>query len=180
MSPLVRKGLLVAMLHVAIVASLGAKLVVDRATRPRVWARVAPVDPNLPIRGRYVRLRLEAGIEDGLSFFLPRTVVGPDGQVASAQPPSIPIAFSVRDGQLVVRPSPNGPRARSAHGSQRGGQTVAVLDQPLAYFIPEHVADPSRRAADEELWAEVTLPRSGPPRPIRLGVRKAGVLTPLD
>ena len=180
MSPLVRKGLLVALLQVAIVSTLGAKLVVDRATRPRVWARVAPVDPDLPIRGRYVRLRLEAGIDEGRSFFLPRTIVGPDGGTSTARPAIIPIALSVRDGHLVVRPAPNGSRSLSAHGSQRGDQTVAVLDQPLAYFIPEHVADPSRRAPDEELWAEVTLPRRGAPRPIRLGVRKAGVLTPLD
>ena len=53
------RGVLIAVIHVAIVASLGAKLLVDRAMRPRVWARVAPIDPNLPIRGRYVRLRLE-------------------------------------------------------------------------------------------------------------------------
>lgn len=31
-----------------------------------------------------------------------------------------------------------------------------------------------------QLWAEVTLPRKGPPRPIRLGVKKGGLLTPLD
>jgi len=114
------KGLIVAALHVAIIASLGAKLLVDRATRPRVWTRAAPVDPNLPIRGRYVRLRLEAV---------------PERDLTSAT---------------------------------------------VAYFIPEHVADPSRRAPGEELWAEVTIPRAGAPRPIRLGVRKNGVLTLLD
>jgi hypothetical protein len=36
------------------------------------------------------------------------------------------------------------------------------------------------RAPGEELWVEVTLPRRGPPRPIRLAVKKDGVLTPLD
>jgi hypothetical protein len=41
------------------------------------------------------------------------------------------------------------------------------------------VPDPSVLEAGEELWVEVTLPRSGAPRPIRLGVRKDGVLTPL-
>ena len=60
MTSMMRKGLAVAALHVAIVASLGAKLLADRATRPRVWARTAPFDPNLPIRGRYVRLRVMA------------------------------------------------------------------------------------------------------------------------
>ena len=54
-----RKGLTVAAIHLAMVGSLGGKLLIDRATRPRVWARTAPIDPNLPIRGRYVRLRIE-------------------------------------------------------------------------------------------------------------------------
>jgi hypothetical protein len=63
---------------------------------------------------------------------------------------------------------------------QRDGEPVAILDSPLAYLIPEHVADPSRRPSGEELWVEVTLPRKGPPRPIRLGVKKDGTLAPLD
>jgi hypothetical protein len=60
------------------------------------------------------------------------------------------------------------------------GEQMVVLTQPVAYFIPEHVADPSRRAPGEELWVEVTVPRAGLPRPIRLGVKKDGVLTPID
>ena len=59
MNPRLKKGLIVAALHLAIVGSLGAKLLVDRATRPRVWARTAPIDPDHPLRGRYVRLRVE-------------------------------------------------------------------------------------------------------------------------
>jgi hypothetical protein len=108
------KGLIVAALHAALVSSLGAKLLYDRATRPRLWVHVLPVDPDSPLRGRYVRLRIE-------------------------------------------------------------GRT-----EPIAFFIPEHVPDPSIRAAGEELWAEVTLPRKGAPRPIRLAVKKDGVLTPLQ
>ena len=113
MTPLV-KGLLVAALHLAIVCSLGAKLLYDRATRPRLWVHVMPVDPDLPLRGRYVRLRIEGRSEQ------------------------------------------------------------------IAFFIPEHIPDPSIRAADEELWAEVTMPRKGAPRPIRLAVKKNGVLSPLQ
>ena len=109
-----RNGFVVALLHVALVASLGAKLLYDRATRPREWVHVLPVDPDSPLRGRYVRLRIEGRHDQ------------------------------------------------------------------LAFFIPEHVPDPSRRQPGEELWAELTLPRAGPPRPIRLGVKKNGVLTPLQ
>lgn len=109
------KGLIVCVLHVAIVSTLGVKLLIDRATRPRMWVHVRPVDPDLPMRGRYVRLRTE----------------GPGPAV-------------------------------------------------IAFFIPEHVPDPSVRAPGEELWAEVTIPRKGPPRPIRLAVKRDGVLTPLQ
>jgi hypothetical protein len=58
-------------------------------------------------------------------------------------------------------------------------ERVVLLDQTLAFFIPGHVADPSRRPAGEELWVEVTIPRAGLPRPIRLGVKKDGQLEPL-
>ena len=111
------RGLLLAGLHLAIVAALGGKLLLDRALRPRIWVRAAPVDPDLPIRGRYVRLQVDLPGE--------------------------------------------------------GGRRI------LACFIPELVPDPSRRAPGEELWVEVTLPRRGPPRPIRLAVKKDGGFTPL-
>ena len=46
MSPRLRKGLIVAVASLALVASLGAKMLADRAMRPRVWARVVPFDPT--------------------------------------------------------------------------------------------------------------------------------------
>ena len=162
MSPM-RRRLVLAAVHVAIVASLGAKLMVDRVTRPRVWARTAPVDPNLPIRGRYVNLRVEASAP-GFSVLTDHT----------------PVSLTVRDGVLVAEPS-SGASDVDARVIQRpNGERIALVTEPLAYFIPEHAADPSRRSSGEELWVEVTIPRRGPPRPIRLGVKKEGVLTPLD
>jgi hypothetical protein len=51
----------------------------------------------------------------------------------------------------------------------------------VAFFIPEHIPDPSRRTQGEELWVEVTIPKTGPPRPIRLGVKKGdGPIVPLE
>jgi hypothetical protein len=159
-----RKGLLVAALHVAIVASLGAKLLIDRATRPRVWARTAPIDPNLPIRGRYLRLGLEAVAGPGLT----------DAKQSWAN-----VVLSKHDGRLLatLATDRSGEFARIV---DRGGERVVVVSEPLAYFIPEHVADPSRRLPGEELWVEVTIPRAGAPRPIRLGVKKDGALKPID
>jgi hypothetical protein len=174
-----RKGIVLAVVHVAIVASLGAKLLLDRSTYPRVWARAAPVDPDLPIRGRYVSLRLEAAIGPGLD--LPAESdreAGGVGRRPSLNPR--PVTLAAVDGQLVARPAPEAmfglPLARAR---LRDGVAVAELLTPVAYFIPEDVPDPSIRPPGEELWVEVTLPPAGAPRPIRLGVRRDGVLTPL-
>ena len=163
MTPLLRKGLVVAALHVALVAGVGATLLVDRATKPRVWARTAPYDPELPIRGRYVRLRLEAVPAPGF-----------DAPLAYDRN----VTLSTRNGQLVATPADSG--ANLARITAREGERIALLAIPVAYFIPEHIPDPSARKPDEELWVEVTVPRKGPPRPIRLGVRRNGVLTPLE
>jgi uncharacterized membrane-anchored protein len=68
----------------------------------------------------------------------------------------------------------------------RGRYVHLRLRQPdglvhnVPYFIPEGVPDPSIRARDEELWVEASVPKQGAPRPIRLAVKKNGVMTPLD
>ena len=157
-----RRGLLIAAIHVAIVCSLGAKLLVDRATRPRVWARVAPYDPNLPIRGRYVSLQIEGTLE---------------GIPASG---SEDVTLAAQNGSLLFVPTQRTTGLTVLSRRRPDGTAVAVLTQPVAFFIPEHQVDPSVRARSEELWAEVTLPSHGPPRPIRLGVKKDGRLTPLE
>jgi len=166
---LLTRGLVVAALHVAIVSSLGAKLLVDRSTRPRVWALTAPVDPNLPIRGRYVQLRL--------------VVDAPDLAGQPCAPGRTPVALEAQGDRLVARPLELDPgfrrELRASRIATRTG-CATIVTTPLAYFIPDRIPDPSIRAAGEELWVEVTLPRKGPPRPIRLGVKRDGVLSPLE
>jgi len=158
-----RKGLIVAAIHLALVSSLGAKLVIDRATRPRVWARTYPVDPDHPLRGRYVLMRVQA---EAIGFVRGQSIEG---------------VKLVARGETLGLEAVSEDTGLTAHvTTTRDGREVAVLDQPLAYFIPEHVHDPSQRSPGEELWVEVTLPKRGGPRPIRLGVKKDGVVTPLD
>lgn len=154
-----QKGVVLAVAHVLIVSSLGAKLMADRARLPRVWARTAPVDPDALIRGGYVRLRIDVeGTTDLIGH---------------------PIALRAHDGRLTAVSSPrwNGLSVRQRTGQPDG---ILELEPPLAFFIPEHVADPSRRVLGEELWVEVTVPARGAPRPIRLAVKKDGSFTPLE
>lgn len=161
MTASLRTALFLTAAHLTMVGGLAGKYLIDRATNPRVWARTAPLDPDLPIRGRYVRLRLE---------------VAADGV---ARTDASWVRLSVRNDTLIATPA--GDR-RGLRGSltSRAGETVVVLSEPLAFFIPEHVEDPSRRAPGEELWAEVTVPGTGAPRPIRLGVKRGNAITPLD
>jgi hypothetical protein len=123
---LTRKGLILAVFQCLLALSLSGKLLYDRATCPRVWVKTAQWDPNLPIRGRYLALRLVP--ENGAPWY-PET-----------------------DGQMVL------------------------------FFVPEHTLPFETWARQDapELWAEVTIPRKGPPRPIRLALKKAGKLELLE
>jgi len=178
MTSMARKGLVVALVHVALVSSVGAKLLVDRATRPRVWVRTAPVDPNLPIRGRYLSLRLEVRPSGGLVLPEGKTETMPNGSTYTQLAPWQQVRLVNEGNALVAVPSDDW-RDPSAVRGMRDGQVVAVVQSPVAYFIPESVRDPSRLSPGEELWVEVTVPKAGLPRPIQLGVKKDGVIKPL-
>jgi hypothetical protein len=173
MKPLA-KGLIIAVIQVCLVASLGVKLLYDRSTLPRVWLQAAPYDPNLPIRGRYVSLQVVVepqGIQE--------TKPGSEWQLPQA------VALRVENGRLLADAKPKDipydPSDLNVRYIKMGEAKVAVLDEPVAFFIPEHVPDPSRRQQGEQLWVETTIPKKGPPRPIRLGVKKdGGPIAPLN
>jgi hypothetical protein len=115
-----QRSLILAAVHVALLFGIAGRYALDRIQYPRQWFLAEPYDPNLPIRGRYVSLR------------------------------------------LLDVPANNHPH------------------RPVAFFIPEHVPDPSVRAAGEELWVEATVPPDAPVRPIRIGIKKDGTLRPCD
>jgi hypothetical protein len=56
---------------------------------------------------------------------------------------------------------------------------VAFSHEPVLMFIPDTANAPNLKRG-EELWVEVTIPKKGPPRPIRVGIKKDGVLAPLE
>lgn len=54
--------------------------------------------------------------------------------------------------------------------------------QRVLFFVPEHslpFETPRAGSNAPEVWAEVTVPRKGPPRPIRLGLKKSGNMEPV-
>lgn len=191
------KGLLIAALHLVLVSSLAAKYQYDRATRPRVWARTTNYDPDLPVRGRYMSLQLHI---EAPSLFEDRPLIEEKPLVVPAAKSSPcdaqndksadhkkryrwerqekQVRLEVENGQLVARADPKGNITATWSRDWEGRVTISV-SEPVLFFIPEHTLIPRLEHGDE-LWAEVTVPKQGPPRPIRLGVKhSSGEIVPM-
>lgn len=167
MIPKARRGLLLALLQGGLLLSLGGQLLLDRATRPRGWILTQPVDPHLPIRGRYVNLGL--------------LVPAPEREAGQAMPWSGErVVLHTEAGQVRAKLTTGAtPRSQSLPATPQG--ELWRLGPSVAFFLPPQVEDPSRRPPGEQLWVEVTLPAEGPPRPIRLGVKRGeGPIIPME
>ena len=186
MKPLT-KAIVVALIQATLVGSLGAKLLYDRNTRPRAWFKAERYDPNLPIRGRYLNLQLE--LKDPLSREeiekRYQSQFGPAVRRSGARIfPGLPNfgsqcgSVEVREGSpvAVFDPHSTGYGCSNLSFSRRkvGDDVILALDEPVLFFIPDTAQDPSHLATGEELWVLATIPRKGPPRPISLGIKKAG------
>lgn len=167
-----RKGLLLAALQLLIVLSLGGKLLYDRATRPRVWALCQVYDPDLPIRGRYLSEQLRVPAE-GFTYVQPN---GVQNEWWTNQQWAY---FEARDGRLIAKAQGRGSAGwvflhRNADGTLEATSREAVL-----LFIPDRANAPALKRG-EEMWVEVTVPKQGPPRPIRIAIKtKEGAFTPV-
>ena len=160
------RGILVGGVQLVLVASLAGKLWYDRETLPRVWVRCTGFDPDDPLRGRYISLRLTVPL-------------------ALSDEPYGPVRLQVQGDQLVAvhiqSPEPSSWESTYLAGRERPNEPFAMLEPAMAVFLPEHAPDPTQRALGAELWLEVTLPHAGPPRPIRVGIKRRGeAIVPLD
>lgn len=165
-----RKGLLLAALQVLLVCTLGAKLRYDRSMRPRVWVKVATYDPDLPIRGRYLAFNVQVPLEGFTVREHPEPYANPFSPDRCD--------LQLRNGVLTAVANPDG--EFWVNSRIVDGKPVALVNSQSLYFIPEHanVGWPQAHTG-EELWMEATIPKNGPPRPIRLATKKNGVLTAL-
>ena len=163
-------GLLLAGVQAALMLSTGLVFWFERQTSPRAWVRTVPVDPNLPIRGRYITLNMV------VPFVPTRSNVSISDLVGSWQPVKLRVEVDRLLAEQVVQA-----RANNYRGEIRLEQeSLVVIPGPeLAFFIPPDVKDPSVRPDGSPLWVEVSLTGSGAPRPIQLGIEKDGQIEPL-
>jgi hypothetical protein len=177
--------------QLAIVSSIAAKYWYQRWTCPRVWTRAAAIDPQLPMRGRYLALQL--------------TVDGCQSTLPSAKDANFPRDFSgaVKPGPYIVRPNAVdffatlkvanntlvAVRNEGTEDSTAGQEVIGTPGSPcnqmrLAsstdFFISDTAQSPLPLQPGQELWIEVTVPPKGPSRPIQLALKDNGTWKPLE
>ena len=178
-------------IQLAIVSSIAAKYLYQRFTCPRVWTRSVVYDPEMLMRGRYASLQLmvdgcKSTLPSAEAAAMPKDVNGlPVGKVYGIRAPQ-PVQFSAR---LAVEGNNLEAVRIPESQSQSGGQMVTAnpgatctdmrLNAPIDFYLPEHAQNPAILRPGQELWVEVTVPPTGPPRPIQLALSQNGVFTPL-
>jgi hypothetical protein len=186
-----KTSIAVLLIQLALVSSVAGKYLYQRWRCPRVWTRSMVYDPYLPLRGRYLSLRLtvdgcESTLPSARLAQFPRNVDGttrPDGFSIRAVPLFSLLASLKVEGNKLLAIRLQNPR----NGSD--GVTVMAepgarceqmwLAKPVDFYIAEHAADPSALKPGQELWVEVTVPPGGPPRPIQLALKDNGAWKPL-
>jgi hypothetical protein len=142
-----KRGVLLGLAQAMLVLLVVGRYHLDRWRYPAVWTAAALADPELPVRGRYLSLRL---------------FVDYNGPVRSG---FVRCRLTAANGRLVALEDPNGFNSISYF---RNGW---ILDKPVAFFVPEHAPDATRQAAGRELFAKITVIPDGDPRPVQLGVK---------
>lgn len=143
-----RRGIFLGAAQALLLLLIAGKYACDRGRLPAVWAQATLGDPELPVRGRYLALRLFV-----------------DYQPISQESEPIRCRLAALNGRLVAFQDANGTELISPFRKRW------VLDRSVAFFIPEHASDFAREASASRLFAEITVTPHGELRPIRLAVR---------
>ncbi len=177
------------LIQLTIVSSVAAKYLYQRWTCPHVWVRTVAIDPDLPMRGRYLSLRLTV---DGCQSTLPSAKAARfprDINGAAIMGPYMLQATAIFHADLKVES--NRLLAFRIPDDENGtlGQEVSVwpgaacdamrLDTPVDFYLAEHAQSPFPLKPGQELWIEVTVPPKGPPRPTQIALKGNGAWTPL-
>lgn len=180
----IRPALILLTVQILLVLSVAGKYLYERKTCPRIWARATQYDPNQPLRGRYLALQLLVNaceLPRDQAHFSP----GYKTYTGAMRPGSWTwnVSLGVANGQLVPRfvDHPKKPDDLQLLTLQTNKPCErAPLRGDMEYFIPDRarVIFPLKRG--QELWVEVTMPPSGPPRPIQLALSSDAGFQPLQ
>lgn len=165
-----------------LVLSVAGKYLYERLTSPRIWVRATQYDPSRPLRGRYLALQI---VVDACA--LPRDAAhfrpGYPGKEYSAPGSwSWNVSLQIEDGRFVPKllNRPRVPGDMQDLTLQDGQPCNRVAVRPeVEYFIPDTARSPFPLERGEQLWVAVSIPSSGPPRPIQLAISSPAGFQPL-
>lgn len=178
------RTVLLIVLQVTLVSAIAGKYLYERETRPSVWVKVTQYDPNLPMRGRYLAL---TPLVNACSLPHDHETRRPWYDYSEHNPREKDswqwrvVAFA-QDGELRVKDARNilpHTDTQTIWLTPKQSCDQAQLTPPIDYFIPDTAKSPFPLQKGQVLWAEVTVPSAGPPRPIRLAVSENGQWSPL-
>ena len=173
-----------------VVSSVAGKYLWQRWRCPRVWTRAAAIDPIRPMRGRYLSLQLtvdgcQSTLPSAKFATFPRDVNGaikPGPYVLRPRPVLFRANLKVQNNQLVAlrvegqEDSNLGEEISAAPGAPCGQMQ---LSDPVDFYIADTAKSPLPLQPKQELWIEVTVPPTGPPRPIQLALKQDSSWKPL-
>jgi len=173
------RGIALLIVQFLLVSSIAGKYLYERMTRPRVWVRVAQFDPNLPMRGRYMAMSAEVdacGLTRNKESSVEPYWGGPQGKTEYMSW-HWNVITKARGGKLVVEDASNlMPQEVVQSVDLSGAQSCdrVRLSPGIDFFISDTANPPFPSKPGQELWAEVTVPAVGPPRPIQLAMSENG------
>src|SRR5258708_30530434 len=128
-----REGIRLAVLQLDIVACLEAKYATDRGRFRRVWAQSVVYEPDLPIRGRYlsVRVRVDADRVYGGSEL-------PKGNLLNFWADQRHLSLCAQGGRLQAYPAPFPRGPLRCRWRPRTRELAARLSEAVDFFYPEH------------------------------------------
>jgi hypothetical protein len=177
-------------IQLLLVSAVGARYLYQRWTCPRVWTRAVAFDPSLPMRGRYLSLELtvdgcQSTLPSAKDANFPRDV---NGAVKPGPYVLTPNAVDFFANLKVVNNTLVAVRIEGQEDSTAGEQVVGSagspcdqmqLASPTAFFISDTAQSPLPLKPGQELWIEVTVPPTGPPRPLQLALKQDAQWKPL-
>ena len=174
------RGIILLVAQLVLVLSIAGKYVYERKVCPRVWVRTAQFDPDLPFRGRYLALGLTINA-CGLPHNADASLGGPGVSLAHTTGWGWRVKPEARAGKLIAVLAGDDVRPELTQQLTQSGERCdrAALMGFADYFIGDRAKSPFPLKANEELWVEVTVPPSGPPRPIQLAISSDAGFKPL-
>jgi hypothetical protein len=142
-------GVLLLAVHLALVSLVGSIYAYERATLPRVWAKVLWFKGT----GGYINVRA-------------CPVMAPYGNTYR-----FPVRLKVTSEGLVAEP---GSASDKVEVLRDGTQKVPCLSTTT----PLYTGDSDGVPVGTELWAEFSIPPNGAPRPLRLGIKGPSGIEP--